>query len=609
LKQLHRFAAGAALGLALAFGGAAHATATPDPDRVWVKFKPGTQAQVQQALQRAGARVHYRFDTLDAFAVSVPPQALDGLRRNPNVEYVEPDVLRHPMGQVRPYGIGMVQAPQVWAMGVTGNQVKVCIIDSGIHAAHEDFDGITMTGTASSGQSWTTDTCGHGSHVAGTIAARDDTVGVVGVNTDGISLHVVKVFDGATCGWSYSSTLVNAAQACQAAGAKVINMSLGGGRASTTERNAFQNLYNQGVLNVAAAGNDGSTRSSYPASYDSVISVAALDSSKALASFSQRNSQVELAAPGVGVLSTVPQVSATASVAGVSYIVAAFEGTVQTSASGALVGGGRCTTTGGVSYSGKVVLCERGDISFADKVANVFNGGGAGVIIYNNVPGGFSGTLGTGAPGIPAVSMSQEDGQHLLASGLGEASLDTVPAVGANGYEYYDGTSMATPHVAGVAALVWSANPAWTNVQIRAALAATAEDLGAAGRDNSFGHGLVRAQAALDQLQGGGGGGDPVVTAQVGSINLTTTKKGPNLSTRADVVIVDGSGNLLGGVSVTGCFEGATSGCATGTTSGSGSVSFTSGSHRSGSVTFCVTQVTGTNVSFDSDSTRDCKSQ
>lgn len=71
----------------------------------------------------------------------------------------------------------------------------------------------------------------------------------------------------------------------------------------------------------------------------------------------------------------------------------------------------------------------------------------------------------------------------------------------ASGYEAWDGTSMATPHVAGVAALVWAHKPTWTNAQLREALERTAQDLGAAGRDNYYGHGLVQAKSALDYLR------------------------------------------------------------------------------------------------------------
>lgn len=499
------------LGLAMGAVAGTALAGTPDPDRVWVKFKPGAKAQVEQALVYAGARFHYRFDALDAFAVSVPAQAIQGLSRNPNVEYIEPDVVRHPLAQSRPYGIDLVGAPQVWSQGVTGSGVRVCVIDSGIHAAHEDFHGVDLVGGYPA--DWASDTCGHGSHVAGTIAAKDNTAGVVGVNTGAIELYILKVFNGSSCGWSYSSTLVDAANRCANAGAKVINMSLGGSTSSTTERNAFQNLYSAGVLSIAAAGNSGNTQHSYPASYDSVISVAALDQNKQHASFSQRTNQVELAAPGVGVLSTVPFESASTVVDGTSYIVSALDGSHQGAASAALADGGRCLSTG--AWAGKVVLCERGDVSFADKAKNVANSGGVAAIIYNNAPGGFSGTLGTGAPAIPVVSMTQEDGLVVKAKVGKTAIVSTIANNQGNGYAFYDGTSMATPHVAGVAALIWSANPGWTNAQIREALAVTAEDLGSAGRDNSYGWGLIRADAALAYLQngGGGGGGDPGVVA------------------------------------------------------------------------------------------------
>jgi serine protease len=503
MKQ-SKLTAALVLGLATCVSaGSASLAAGPDQERVWVKFKPGAKGQVQRALQGAGAKFHYTFDSLGAFAVSVPSQALNGLRNNPNIEYVEADVPRYPMAQTRPYGIDLVKAPAVWSQNVTGDGIKVCVIDSGIHATHEDLNAISKSGDASPGQSWNTDTCGHGSHVAGTIAARDNASGVVGVSKGNVSLHIVKVFDGASCGWSYSSTLVDAAQKCAAAGARVINMSLGGSQASNSERDGFQQLYDNGVLHVAAAGNDGNTRHSYPASYDSVISVAALDSSKQLASFSQRTDQVELAAPGVGVLSTVPQVTATATVGSDSYLVTALESTAQASRTGALANGGRCTSSG--SWSGQTVLCERGDISFADKVNNAADGGAAAVIIYNNAPGGFSGTLGSAGPAnVPAVSMSQADGQFLVANRIGiSATVNTIPNNAGNGYEYYDGTSMATPHVAGTAALVWSKNPTWTNAEVRQALAVTAEDLGAAGRDTSYGWGLINAEAALAELEGG----------------------------------------------------------------------------------------------------------
>jgi subtilisin family serine protease len=133
---------------------------------------------------------------------------------------------------------------------------------------------------------------------------------------------------------------------------------------------------------------------------------------------------------------------------------------------------------------------------------NVQAGGGVAAVIYNNAPGNFLGTLGDGnSSEIPAVSLSQEDGQFLVSKKLGlSATVVSDLQKPASGYEAWSGTSMATPHVSGVAALVWSANPSWTNAQIREALDSTAKDLGATGRDSAYGYGLVQAKAALDYL-------------------------------------------------------------------------------------------------------------
>ena len=352
------------------------------------------------------------------------------------------------------------------------------------------------------------DGLGHGSHVAGTISALNNMEGVVGVTPGTITYHIVKIFADDGSWVTNASNLTAAIYNCRDNGAKVISMSLGGSSSNRKEQMAFDSVYNAGILHVAAAGNEQLETPgalSYPASYSSVISVAAVDSYLNVADFSLQNSAVELAAPGVGVLSSVPWIDGTkVTVAGSDYRASLIEFANTTTGSGALVDGGLCTTTG--SWSGNVVLCQRGDISFYDKVMNVQNSGGAAAVIYNNEPGIFSGTLGEGfSSTIIAVSMSQEDGQDLVDNKLGATATVAYspPTLCPTCYEAWDGTSMATPHVSAVAALIWSANLSWTNTQIRQALQVTAQDLGAAGRDNLFGYGLVKAKAALDYLGGG----------------------------------------------------------------------------------------------------------
>jgi PKD repeat protein len=109
---------------------------------------------------------------------------------------------------------------------------------------------------------------------------------------------------------------------------------------------------------------------------------------------------------------------------------------------------------------------------------------------------------------IPAVGAAQEDGPALKA-----ASTASI-AIGPSDYDYFSGTSMATPTTSGVAALVWSNHPGCSNVEVRAALKATAEDQGAPGRDDYYGYGIIKAKAASDALESVCGGitqpsGDP----------------------------------------------------------------------------------------------------
>jgi len=464
-------------------------------ERYIVSFKPG--ADRAKVIAAAGGKEVLAIHGMNASAVELPSKAVAALSANPAVEFVEVDAKRYPLSQRTPYGITLTQSDQVWPLAQGANR-KVCIIDSGLYGAHEDHQsGKSITGYPTG---WNTDKCHHGTHVAGTIAAVNNTTGVVGVNPGGINLHIIKVF-GDDCAWTYSSGLADAANRCVSAGSNVISMSLGGGTKSRTEETAFNNAFNSGVLSIAAAGNGGNSQLSYPASYPIVISVGAVDANKQIATFSQYNSAVDIVAPGVAVESTVGAVDDNSlTVNGTKYSGGYIDFAARSSGkTGALVNGGLCDTVG--AWSGKVVLCQRGTVSFFDKVRNAQTGGAVGVAIYNNVSGGFAGTLGDGNTStIPAISLSMEDGQTIINSGgIGLSSTvvsqKTEPA---SGYAFYDGTSMATPHVSAIAALIWSYNTSWTATRVRNALEKSAQDLGAAGRDNYYGNGLVRAKAALD---------------------------------------------------------------------------------------------------------------
>ena len=495
--------------------------------RYIVKFNAGRSEAGRAALRAAGGQVLVALDPQNAVAARLPAQALAGLSRNPNIEYIEVDAVRRPLatwndrvlssGEVLPFGVQMVQADRVRSTNVEAK--KVCIIDSGYSEQHLDLrddtdDLITQNASDARAGSWNRDSCGHGTHVAGTVLATSgNDFGVIGV-ADGVRLHVVKVFGnddlaGQSCSWTYSSALVDALNKCEAAGATIVSMSLGGSTRSRTEDSAFAAAYRRGLLHIAAAGNDGDRSTSYPAGYASVVSVAAVDANENVASFSQRNKDVEIAAPGEGVLSTVPWIDEnTLTLPDASTLAGGHvEFAARTaSVTGGLVDGGLCDRAG--AWGGSVVLCQRGSISFFDKVSNVQAGGGVAAVIYNNSAsdptcGDFTGTLGEGnSSTIPAITLSCAEGSQARGFTGAAATVRSQITVPASGYEAWNGTSMATPHVSGVAALLWSCYPLRTNQQIRDTLNATARDKGAPGRDTSYGFGIVQTKAAIDSLGG-----------------------------------------------------------------------------------------------------------
>ena len=258
-----------------------------------------------------------------------------------------------------PYGIPMVQADQVDDSN-TG-AVTVCILDTGIDTDHPDLPAANIRAFDFTPSGTVQDRNGHGTHVAGTIAGVANGIGVVGVASSGlINIISMKVLweDPDCSGCGYASWQIEAINKCAEEGANIVSMSLGGSFSQARQNAIDYHTENSNMLFVAAAGNNGNSQNFYPASHESVISVAAVDSNKNKASFSQFNNQVELAAPGVGVWST-----------------------------------------------------------------------------------------------------------WLLGD-----------------YNQISGTSMACPHVSGVAALLWSHHPDKTNAEIRAAMQQTAEDLGVTGR-------------------------------------------------------------------------------------------------------------------------------
>jgi subtilisin family serine protease len=184
------------------------------------------------------------------------------------------------------------------------------------------------------------------------------------------------------------------------------------------------------------------------------------------------------------------------SVGSTTYAPTAMEGSPVKTATAPLADFGIGDTVN-TAVSGKVCLIQRGTVDFATKVTNCQNSGGVGAVVYNNVAGPLAGTLGTTVTSIPSVGASDTEGAAMKAQ-LGQSATVGVKA---SNYAYFDGTSMATPHVSAVAALVWSYFPTCTGSQIRTSLNNSALDLGTAGRDTKYGYGLVQAKAAYDRIK------------------------------------------------------------------------------------------------------------
>jgi hypothetical protein len=277
-----------------------------------------------------------------------------------------------------PYGIPMVQADQVSDASTGG--ITLCVLDTGVDTDHPDLPTNNILALDFTDEASPEDFNGHGTHVIGTISAVSNDIGLIGVASSGlINIISYKVLQGD--GLGYVQWQIDAINDCASRGGDIVSMSLGGPSYSQAAAETIEyHTVNSNMLFIAAAGNSGNSDSFYPAYYDDVMSVAAVDEDEDKASFSTFNNQVEIAAPGVLVWSTWLD----------------------------------------------------GD--------------------YNRI----------------------------------------------------SGTSMACPHVSGVAAVIWSLFPTKTNNEIRGALQQSAKDLGSqVGRDADYGFGLVQAKAAVDLLETG----------------------------------------------------------------------------------------------------------
>ncbi len=478
--------------------------------------------QKQNLLKRKTFRAKRSFNIIPAVAAQLDASQIQQLTKDPDVEYIEPDYKVFALGSINiipdssnenilassqtiPFGINLIHVPAVWPK-TKGANVRVAVLDTGISMYHPDRGNVVDTNSFVAGET-VEDFDGHGTHVSGTIAAADNTIGVIGIAPQA-DLLIGKVLDNT--GFGDTSAVISGIEWAVSNNAKVISMSLGSYDYSAALETACNNAFASGALLVAAAGNDNSNAPLYPAAHNSVISVMAVDSLKNKASFSNYGPTVDIAAPGVGVYSTYAPIDSSNSTGATanavwnstSHTANPLIGSSVGTASGTICNCGLATGTDvndtcPNSVAGNIAHIRRGIITFAEKVAHARAKGAIGVIISNNVDGNFNGTLADGSPLIVA-SITKIDGDELQL--LAQSGITGTASVNGTLYQYESGTSMACPHVAGTAALIFAAGDIMTPSEVRDILFASAEDLGMTGRDDTFGYGLVDANAAIDLI-------------------------------------------------------------------------------------------------------------
>jgi subtilisin len=280
----------------------------------------GREADQDALLRNFGAVKGKRLNLINSQAVHLPPGAENRLKRKNEILRIDEDLVitavfkktkpkpkrPHPrpkLPEKLPWGIQRIYANLVWEV-TTGSMVKVAILDTGIDLDHPDLwrnikGGINTLRPRKSAN----DDNGHGTHLAGTIAAIDNNFGVIGVGPE-IYLYAVKILDKKGEGWL--SDLIDALDWCIDNKIQVINMSFGSVEGNQSFHDAIIRAHQAGITMVASAGNNGEDSGliEYPAFYPETIAVSAIDEYDNFASFSSYGPQIDLTAPGVNIFST-----------------------------------------------------------------------------------------------------------------------------------------------------------------------------------------------------------------------------------------------------------------------------------------------------------------
>ena len=310
-----------AAGASIATAGASGLAAAKPGDKVEVNIGFSSERGRQAAVSKASDVVR-EFSSLDIVTAQMPKKAATGLANNPNVRYVEENGTMEALAETLPWGQQRVDADVLHANSELGSGADVAILDTGIDSDHPDLTDKLGAGKAyatcdTSGgcrygakkadntcyESWDDDN-NHGTHCAGIAAGDNNSKGVIGAAPD-VTLHAVKVLGG--CGSGSFSDIAAGIEYTADQGWDVASMSLGGSSGSSALKDAVQYASDKGVFLVAAAGNSGPCTDcvGYPAAYSEVMAVSSTASDDSLSDFSSTGPEVEIAAPGTDIYSSV----------------------------------------------------------------------------------------------------------------------------------------------------------------------------------------------------------------------------------------------------------------------------------------------------------------